>query len=106
MNSGHALRYTAGNAQKGIPARPVLPTSQDVAILRRAALGYIVVTMIEGDPQYNYDDGSPVTLRPSRGDDGKAHFAKLVAEGWLVPDKGDSLFPDDPNPQIYRARKP
>ena len=104
--SGHPLRYTRGNVKKNVPPKPVLPTPQDVAILRRAALGYIIVTHIDGKPQYNYEDGTPVTLRESHHDNGQRHFNKLVAEKWLGGDSGDSLFPDDPQPQIYRARKP
>jgi hypothetical protein len=100
-NAGHAIRYTEGNDRKGIKPKPVLPTPQDVAILRRAAAGYIIVTMQHGWPSYTYEDGSPVTLHGN----GQKHFVKLVAEGWLIPDKGDALFPDDPQPQIYRARK-
>jgi hypothetical protein len=109
-NPGHALRYTKGNEEKNIKPRPVLPVREDVPILRRAAMGYIVVTMIDGSPQYNYEDGTPVTLHRFRTgtayDDGQKHFQRMVSEGWLIGDKGDSLFADDPQPQIYRARKP
>lgn len=109
--SGHALRYTKGDKRRGIPPKPVLPTKEDVAILRRCAVGYIVVTMIDGSPQYNYDDGTTVTLinrkiGVGRYDNGEKHFARLVKERWLIGDKNDCLFPDDPQPQIYRARKP
>lgn len=106
INPGHALRYTKGNDRKNIPPKPVLPSKDDMPILRRAAAGYIVVTMVDGAPRYAYDDGSLVTLRGLRGKDfGRRHFQRLVKEGWLVADRGDSLLPDDPNPQIYRARK-
>jgi hypothetical protein len=109
-NRGHALRYTKGDDNKNIEPKPVLPTPQDVAIIRRASAGYIVVTMQDGSPTYSYEDGSRVTLRSSKVgtsyDDGERHFNKMVAEGWLIPDKGDALFPDDPQPQIYQARKP
>ena len=109
--SGHALRYTKGNESRNIKPRAVLPTTEDVAILRRCAAGYIIVTMIDGKPQYTYEDGSPVTLRPLKRrtaishDDGERNFARLVREGWLIGDKGDCLFQDNPQPQIYRARK-
>jgi hypothetical protein len=108
--SGHALRYTNGNERKNITPKPILPTKEEVAILRRCAAGYIVVTMVDGSPQYNYEDGISVTLLHSRRggthDNGEKHFARLVNERWLVGDKKDCLFPDDPQPQIYRARKP
>jgi hypothetical protein len=105
MNPGHPLRYTKGNKMKNVAPKPVLPAPHDMPILRRATLGYIIVTMVDGEPQYNYEDGSPVTLRENRRDNGKRHFDKLVAEGWLVGDRDDSLFPEDPRPQIYRARR-
>lgn len=109
--SGHALRYTKENKRKKIAPKPILPTIEEVAILRRCAAGYIVVTMIDGSRHYNYEDGTPVTLLNSRigagtYDNGERHFARLVDERWLVGDKNDSLFADDPRPQIYRARKP
>ena len=49
MNAGHPLRYTKGNKQLGRQRRPVLRTKEDVAILRRAAAGFVLVTMIEGE---------------------------------------------------------
>lgn len=108
--SGHPLRMTAANERKHIRPKPVLPGTADMPILRRAAQGYIVVTMIDGARQFNYEDGSHVSLKrsklsPTRWDEGEKHFDKLVKEGWLVGDKGDCLFADDPHPQIYRTRK-
>jgi hypothetical protein len=108
---GHPLRYTKGDEARHIPQRPVLPAAEDVAIMRRATLGYIIVTMINGQRRFSYEDGSPVSLRPSKiaprkWDYGELHFDRMVKEGWLVPDPGDSLLPDHPQPQIYRARKP
>jgi hypothetical protein len=49
-------------------------------ILRRAAAGYIVVTMIEGKPHYAYDDGSYVSLQACCGDGGRVHFERLVSK--------------------------
>lgn len=80
------------------------PNEADMPILRRAAAGYIIVTMVDGRPRYNYADGVPVSLR-NRGDGGQAHFQRLVINGWLVPDK-DTLFIDAPNAQVYRALRP
>jgi hypothetical protein len=62
----------------------------------------IMVTLVDGVPHYTYEDGSPVSLR-EKGDSGARHFKKLVAEGWLVPEKGDSLLEGGP-PQRYRTR--
>ena len=105
MNAGHALRFTKGNKQLGRQRRPVLPTKDDVAILRRAASGFVLVTMIEGKRRYTYEDGAPVTLRCTTKDlNGEHHFQRLVNEGWLVPEKGGGLFGDEP--QKYFARRP
>ena len=82
--------------------KPVLPTPADMAILRRAARGFVMVTIIDGAPRYSYEDGTPVSLR-EKNDSGARHFKKLVAEGWLVPEEGDALFEGGP-PQRYRAR--
>jgi hypothetical protein len=81
------------NAQKPKLARP---TEADMPILRRAAAGYIVVTMVDGKPRYNYADGAYVSLQRHRNDGAHAHFTRLVSNGWLVPDK-DTLFKDAPN---------
>ena len=80
------------------------PTEADMLILRRAAASYIIVSIADGSPRYNYADGVPVSLR-NRGDGGQAHFQRLVINGWLVPDK-DALFTDAPNAQVYRALRP
>ena len=104
-NPGHALTYTKGDEAKNLAEKPILPTPQEVAILRRCAAGYIKVTLTEDGPQYSYDDGTELPLRTPRGDrHGTKQFKRLVANGWLIPD-ADSLLPDGP-PQIYRARKP
>jgi hypothetical protein len=84
--------------------KTLCPNEADMPILRRAAAGYIIVTMVDGHPRYNYADGVPVSLR-NRGDGGQAHFQRLVINGWLVPDK-DALFVDMPNAQVYRALRP
>ena len=97
MNPGHALTFTKGNEQKNIPRKPILPTPEEVAILRRIAQGYAKLTFTKDGPQYAYDDGTPI--RASR-----RRFNRMVENRWLVGDK-DSLFADG-TPQIYRARKP
>jgi hypothetical protein len=58
--------------------------------------------LCDGDP-YRWH-ATPVTLR-EKGDSGARPFKKLVAEGWLIPEEGDSLFDGGP-PQCYRARSP
>lgn len=108
-NPGHALRFTQGNPAKELFPKPVLPTKEQTAILRRAAAGYIFVTNGERGTQYRYNDGTTVTLRrskigPGKYDEGERDFGRMVKEGWLVPDKGDTLFEDSPA-QIYRTRK-
>jgi hypothetical protein len=105
MNPGHALTFTKGNEKKNIPRKPILPTPEEVAMLRRIARGYAKLTFTEKGPQYAYDDGTPLPLRrPKRDPHGKLHFDRMVENRWLVGDK-DSLM-EDGTPQIYRARKP
>jgi len=82
-----------------------LPTEADMPILRKAAASPIVVTMVDGRPQYHYADGAYASLRSRSGDGGRAHFDRLVINGWLIPDK-DALFPDAPKAQVYRALRP
>jgi len=101
--TGHPLRRTKGNEEKGIRPKPVLPSAKDMAILRRAAQGYIFATQTEDGPEFRYDDGAMVSLRD--GAKGGRQFARMIAEGWLIPDKHDSLLDNGP-PQLYRARKP
>lgn len=86
---------------------PPRPSPHTVAILRRVARGYLLVTHGTNDKNrpeiiYCYDDGTGV--RDFRGkpiSSRKIHT--MVAEGWLIPVKGESLFPDG-TPQRYRAR--
>jgi hypothetical protein len=103
-NPGHALTFTPGNSALGKPEKPILPSKEEVAILRRATLGFIKVTMIDGRPTYAYEDGSRISFRkPDDERSVNSQFHRMVANGWLIPDKGDSLFGDAP--QIYRARR-
>jgi len=101
---GHPLRYTKGNEELDRKRKAVLPTPHEVAIMRRAAGGFIIVTMVDGSPRYSYEDGSPVGFIESTKENhpGQRQFSRMVNEGWLVGDRGDSLFEDQP--QIYRAR--
>jgi hypothetical protein len=103
VNPGHALRFTKGNPARGIDRKPVLPSAQDTAILRRTSLGFIMMTMVDGEPRYTYEDGTEVGLnRTTRDRSGQRHFDRLTKERWLLPDKGDSLFEGGPA-QIYRV---
>lgn len=108
--TGQPRRRPPANRGNGTEARPVLPSSADMPILRRAARGYIIATFVDGEPHYTYEDGEPVTLRENRGDSGKGHFTRLVTAGWLIADRGDTLFAGVTGSacpaQIYRARKP
>jgi hypothetical protein len=104
-NPGHAVTFTPGNQRLGKPEKPILPSVEEVAILRRASLGFIIVTLTETGKIYAYEDGSPVTFRSGDQVRSERQFARMVANGWLMPDRGDSLFDGGP-PQIYRARKP
>jgi hypothetical protein len=104
-NPGHALTFTPGNAIIGRPEKPILPSVEEVAILRRASLGFIIVTLTETGRVYTYEDGNLVTFRSSAPAKSERQFARMVANGWLIPDRRDSLFAGGP-PQIYRARKP
>jgi hypothetical protein len=104
-NPGHATTFTRGNELIGRPERPILPSKEEVAILRRASLGFIKATMIEGSPSYSYEDGTKITFRSDERHKIQRQFSRMVSNGWLIPDKHDSLFPDGPA-QIYRARQP
>jgi hypothetical protein len=103
-NRGHALTFTPGNRNLGKPKKPILPSVEEVAILRRASLGFIIVTLTETGQIYTYEDGSWVTFRSGDQRKVERQFARMVANGWLVPDRHDTLFDGGP-PQIYRARK-
>jgi hypothetical protein len=103
-NPGHALTFTPGNQATGKPEKPILPSKEEVAILRRTSLGFIKVTMIDGKPTYSYEDGSPISFRNQHNGRGvDRQFHRMAANGWLIPDKGDSLFGEAP--QVYRARQ-
>lgn len=105
-NPGHAMTFTKGDDGKGIPKKPILPTPQEVAMLRRIAMGYAVLTFTDDGPHYAYNDGAALPLRRSPKDpDGKGQFERMVSNGWLIPDKKDSLF-EDASAQVYRVRKP
>jgi hypothetical protein len=96
--ASHPNRYTQGNPDLGIQPKPILPTEDQVAVLRRCHSGFIIATMIDGNPNYSYDDGSQISLS-------KKQIQKMIKEGWLVPDPTDSLFLNGPA-QVFRARKP
>jgi hypothetical protein len=102
-NPGHATTFTRGNELIGRPERPILPSKEEVAILRRTSRGFIKATMIDGSPTYSYEDGSKITFNSDKDHKIQRQFHRMVANGWLIPDKGDSLFGDAP--QIYRARR-
>ncbi|MBO0738761.1 MAG: hypothetical protein J2P48_19690 [Alphaproteobacteria bacterium] len=104
-NPGHALKTTKGNEARGIAPKPILPTPHETAMLRRVAAGYCIVTYVEGEPHYAYENGEPMSLRKTHSDPtGSRQFHRLVDQGWLIPDRGDTLFDDTPA-QIYRARR-
>lgn len=78
------------------------PGEHTLAILRRVARGFLLVTQNEGRTLYCYDDGTPV--RNSNGGEIAGHQIKaMIKRGWLLPIKGESLLTDGP-PQRYRAR--
>lgn len=105
-NPGNALSFTKGDRRKGVAPKPILPTPHEVTMLRRVALGYAKVTFTDKGPQYAYDCGTPLPLRASPKDpNGSRQFQRMVSNGWLIPDKGDSLW-DGAAPQVYRARRP
>ena len=102
---GHPRTYTKGNRLKGISPKPILPTPDEVAMLRRIARGYARTTNTGGGPQYHYDDGTPMPLRKGKLDPyGTKAFKRLVHNGWLIP-QGDALIPGTLS-QTYKARKP
>lgn len=102
-NPGHAKTFTKGNPKLGRPEKPILPSKEEVAILRRASLGFIKLTLTEDGPSYSYEDGSKITFRSDQAKNIARQFERMVSNGWLIPDRGDSLLGDGP-PQIYRAR--
>ena len=73
---------------------PPWPTVLQTAILRRAAAGSVLCTMVDGAPTYTYEDGTPVS--------GSAKdVQKCIANGWLSGDR-DALSADAPS-QVYRV---
>jgi hypothetical protein len=104
-NPGHATTFTRGNANIGRPAKPILPSKEEVAILRRASQGFIKATMIDGSPSYSYEDGSKITFRSDEQHKIQRQFSRMVENRWLLPDQKDSLF-EGGTPQVYRARRP
>lgn len=72
-------------------ARQFRPSEREVAMLRRIARGRLLVTMIDGEPVYSYDDGSTCDQRGA---------ARLVRMGWVVPDDKPLI---GEVPQSYRV---
>lgn len=81
------------------------PNEQQVAVLRRVAKGFLLVTQGIKGKQYSYEDGSPITSLNKKGDNSRA-IARMIAEGWLIPVEKEVLpFAGEPMPpQRYRAR--
>lgn len=97
---GNALAYTKGNEYRGVKPKPILPTLEQTAVLRRAARGHIICTLIEGEktPVFSYEDGTPITISDES-------VLKMIRQRWLVPDKSTRLFGNG-FAQRYDARKP
>ncbi len=91
--------------------RPVpQPNEQHIAVLRRVARGFLLVTHTtgkDGSPVtlYTYEDGTPMTSLNKKGDNSRV-VARMVAEGWLIPIENEALpFHGEPmSPQRCRAR--
>ena len=78
------------------------PGEHTIAILRRVARGFLLVTQHEDRTVYCYDDGTKI--RNSQGGLVTGRQVKaMIRHGWLLPIKGESLITDGP-PQRYRAR--
>jgi hypothetical protein len=79
----------------------VRPNEHEVAILRRIARGYLLVTMVEGKPIYCYDDGTRIgSGNRNRDPFGERQLLRFVQNGWIVPVKGEGLI-SDAQPQRY-----
>lgn len=79
------------------------PSPFITSILRRVARGYLLVTQdADNKTIYCYDDGTPVYDFKGRPITTRA-ISHMAREGWLLPIKGETLFPDG-TPQRYRAR--
>jgi hypothetical protein len=91
----------------GKEIKPPTPSPHEVAILRRAARGYIQVTMTGRAAQHTYDDGVRIASGKRDGSRlGPVAFNRMVKQGWLVPIKGESLLGEKGPAQRYTARKP
>jgi hypothetical protein len=101
-------RQKAPPSAAGVPPKGAAkPSPHERAILRRAALGFIMVTLRgEGEPPlYCYESGEVIRGQGKRHDRGalsEAEFRRLSQ--WLVPER-DALFPNGP-PQRWDAKKP
>jgi len=70
-----------------------IPAGRQTEILRRAAGGYVLLTMVSGEPTYCYEDGSLIT--------GTRHdVQRCIKNGWLRGDR-DILLSGGPS-QVYR----
>jgi hypothetical protein len=92
-------RFTpAGAPRRGQP----WPSRHEQSVLRRAALGFVLVTQREDQPPlFTYEDGS--AIRNELGHELDPDDFKRLAQ-WLDPEPDDSLF--GAPPQRWNARKP
>jgi hypothetical protein len=100
-------KHVRRNAVTGKEIREPMPSPHEVAILRRAARGYVQVTMREGtNPLYSYDDGVVINSGKRDGSElGAGAFNRMVKQGWLIPIKGESLLGDEGPAQRYTAQR-
>jgi hypothetical protein len=99
--SALTLPFQRAPAPAGV-VKGLTPSRHELGILRRAARGFIVVTMTEYGPRYVYEDGSPV--RAANGNPmERGAFDRL--KKFLVPDRGDTLFGDG-QARRWNVRRP
>lgn len=93
-------------AERELGYRPTpQPNEQQVAVLRRVARGFLLVTHTDKGAVYSYDDGTRLASLSKTGENDRI-IKRMIAEGWLLPiDKETLPFAGEAMPpQRYRAR--
>jgi len=78
------------------------PTAYEASILRRAARGFILVTMRGGGTLYTFEDGTPIRDEKTHKPLDKRGFVRLSR--FLVPERRDALF-DGGTAQRWNTRR-
>ena len=86
------------SAATGKFRQPARPTDKEVAILRRIARGFLLVTKGEKGDTFTYEDGSPVTHEGKHG----FPLTKFLHNRWIKPVEGEELIEGMPQRYVLR----